>query len=500
MRYAQARILLQKKYGDKYRIATAYIEKALSWPEIRINDAQALHRFSVFLTSCSNAMQGNRYLDKFEHLDNIKKIIMKLPYNMRDRWRRVVYDIMEADFVDREARIATSPIFGKIDSSDKPRYNSGSVKPTLKPSPQGTRTSSLATQVQSNDSEKQNDKNNCTYCNGANHSLENCYARRKKPYKERVDFLLKKILCFGGLRNGHIAKEYTNRHDCKVSSCNGKHPTVLHTNSSKPNTASYDSDVRNQPSPAADRPSPVADQPNFAADQRSPATVHNAYIKTEGRTITGMAVIPVKVRVKGTDNCMVTYAFLDNGSTSSFCTESLMKQLGAPGTSLNDQLFKGPDLTNSLVGVLVRFRQDHVALMADIEAMFHQVRVPYKDCNVLRFYWWTAGDIEQEPEEYQMVVHLFGAVSSPSCASFALRKTALDNKQDYNDSVVNTVLNNFYVDDCLKSLPNAQEAISHSRDLCQLLRKGGFRLTKWISNNREVLNTIPEAERNKNKS
>jgi len=168
------------------------------------------------------------------------------------------------------------------------------------------------------------------------------------------------------------------------------------------------------------------------------------------------------------------------------------------GTSLNDQLFKGPDLTNSLVGVLVRFRQDHVALMADIEAMFHQVRVPYKDCNALRFYWWTAGDIEQEPEEYQMVVHLFGAVSSPSCASFALRKTALDNKQDYNDSVVNTVLNNFYVDDCLKSLPNAQEAISHSRDLCQLLRKGGFRLTKWISNNREVLNTIPEAERNKN--
>jgi len=193
--YAQARILLQKKYGDKYRIATAYIEKALSWPEIRINDAQALHRFSVFLTSCSNAMQGNRYLDKFEHLDNIKKLIMKLHYNMRDRWRRVVYDIMEAcdepvvfsslvDFVDREARIATSPIFGKIDSADKPRHNSGSVNPTLKPSPQGTRTSSLATQVQSNDSEKQNDKNNCTYCNGANHSLENCYALRKKPYKE----------------------------------------------------------------------------------------------------------------------------------------------------------------------------------------------------------------------------------------------------------------------------------------------------------------------------
>ena len=37
------------------------------------------------------------------------------------------------------------------------------------------------------------------------------------------------------------------------------------------------------------------------------------------------------------------------------------------------QLHQGPDLTNNLVGVLLRFQQDEVALMADIQAMFHQV-------------------------------------------------------------------------------------------------------------------------------
>ena len=45
------------------------------------------------------------------------------------------------------------------------------------------------------------------------------------------------------------------------------------------------------------------------------------------------------------------------------------------GCSLNDQLLQGPDLTNSLVGVLTRFRQEPIAIRSDIEAMFHQVQV-----------------------------------------------------------------------------------------------------------------------------
>ena len=46
------------------------------------------------------------------------------------------------------------------------------------------------------------------------------------------------------------------------------------------------------------------------------------------------------------------------------------------GTSLNDQLLQGPGLRNSLVGVLTHFKQEPVAFMADIEAMFYQVFVP----------------------------------------------------------------------------------------------------------------------------
>ena len=55
------------------------------------------------------------------------------------------------------------------------------------------------------------------------------------------------------------------------------------------------------------------------------------------------------------------------------------------GTSLNDQLLQGPDLTNRLVGVLTRFRQGLVVFLGDIDAMFHQVRVPEGQQDLVRF-------------------------------------------------------------------------------------------------------------------
>ena len=60
-------------------------------------------------------------------------------------------------------------------------------------------------------------------------------------------------------------------------------------------------------------------------------------------------------------------------------------------TSLNQQFLQGPDWTNPLVGVLIRFRQEPVAIAADIEAMFHQVYVDPQDRDALRFLWWPDG-------------------------------------------------------------------------------------------------------------
>ena len=46
------------------------------------------------------------------------------------------------------------------------------------------------------------------------------------------------------------------------------------------------------------------------------------------------------------------------------------------GASLHCNLLSGPDFTNQLIGILMRFRSEEVAFMGDIETMFYQVKVP----------------------------------------------------------------------------------------------------------------------------
>ena len=163
--------------------------------------------------------------------------------------------------------------------------------------------------------------------------------------------------------------------------------------------------------------------------------------------------------------------------------------------SLNSSLLQGPDLVNNLVGVLIRFRQEPVALVADIEGMFHQVRVPPKDRDFLRFLWWQDGDIFKPVREYHMNVHLFGATSSPSCTALCLRRCAKDNEAKYSPETIKTIERNFYVDDLLKSVPSAKQGIELANQLTDVLEKGGFKLRKWASNSREVLSSIPNSNR-----
>lgn len=162
------------------------------------------------------------------------------------------------------------------------------------------------------------------------------------------------------------------------------------------------------------------------------------------------------------------------------------------GQSLNKTLLQGPNLTNNMAGVLCRFREERIAISCDIQSMFHQVYVDIEDRNLLRFLWWKDGNLDSNPVEYRMAVHLFGATSSPGCANYALKTTAEMASEIKNGNKAQEFIEkNFYVDDGLTSVPTRDEAIDLIYASHELCKKGGFNLCKYMCNDKQVLTCIP---------
>jgi Pao retrotransposon peptidase/Family of unknown function (DUF5641)/Protein of unknown function (DUF1759) len=160
------------------------------------------------------------------------------------------------------------------------------------------------------------------------------------------------------------------------------------------------------------------------------------------------------------------------------------------GQSLSDHLLSGPDMLNKLAGILCRFRQDHIAIVCDIEGMFNRFKVAQADRDFLRFLWF---DKEGKIRDYRMTRHLFGATSSPACATFALRKLAKDFSAKY-PRASEFVDKNFYVDDGLISVDGVDSAKELIREVREICASGNLRLHKFMSNDPRTLESLPASE------
>ena len=73
------------------------------------------------------------------------------------------------------------------------------------------------------------------------------------------------------------------------------------------------------------------------------------------------------------------------------------------GHRLNDYWLKGPDLLNNLFGVILRFRENPVAIHGDISKMYHRVLIPEVDQHVHR-YVWRDMEVDRDPDTYVKTV------------------------------------------------------------------------------------------------
>ncbi|XP_077971393.1 uncharacterized protein LOC120335312 [Styela clava] len=165
------------------------------------------------------------------------------------------------------------------------------------------------------------------------------------------------------------------------------------------------------------------------------------------------------------------------------------------GTSLNKNLLSGPDLNTNLVSILLRFREEAVAFICDVREMYLRVILDSRDRDAMRFLWYPNDDLGKKPIDLRMCSHVFGATSSPSIASFVLKRVADDNLTNADLETIQTVQRSFFVDDGVKSKRTVDETLQLINQLIELLASGGFCLTKFACNKIEVMEAIPEADR-----
>ena len=329
--YREAWKLLTKHYGQPYRIASACVERVTNGPAIKSEDGAALQSFSVLLTSCKNRQEQTRtdigYLSKIENPDSLKKIVSRLLFNLCQKWRDVVDTITErqerevtlsdiVSFVEEKARILTHPIFGDISGEPKGEGGVDMSKSTSR------RVSSFAADAHNPDNTGEgvseeipvprSSRNRlcCPLCKSP-HWVSQCNDLRRRGINERYELVREKELCYNCLVPGHYTVVCPKTSFCKVDGYHDKHSTFLH-----PSSARIDD----------------ATQPEIGVQTAYVSVGNPRHTVTGARmSVTGLPVVPVKVRVKGSNTLLCTYAFLDGGLNMTFCSDQLLKDLGARG-------------------------------------------------------------------------------------------------------------------------------------------------------------------------
>lgn len=163
------------------------------------------------------------------------------------------------------------------------------------------------------------------------------------------------------------------------------------------------------------------------------------------------------------------------------------------GVALNDMLLKGPDLLQSLPGVVMRFRQHNIAVTADIKEMFMQVKLRTEDRDALRYLWRGDRRDNQPPQEYRMTSLIFGASSSPSTAIYIKNLNAKQHEGEHPEAA-SAIVNKHYVDDYLDSFRSLEDAERITRSVREVHMKAKFELKQWKSNSTALIEALGEQE------
>ncbi|XP_045034376.1 uncharacterized protein LOC123475569 [Daphnia magna] len=164
------------------------------------------------------------------------------------------------------------------------------------------------------------------------------------------------------------------------------------------------------------------------------------------------------------------------------------------GPSLNDVLETGPNLNPDLLSVLMRFRMNRIAWIADIEKAFLNIALQPEDAEAVRFLW------PRKPEEpnsdfiaYKWKRVPFGLSSSPFLLRVTINKHLLSVKSRFS-TTVEQIEEQLYVDDYLGGADNVPTAITTVEETATLFSEAQLNMRSWATNNKQLRDFLTEKE------
>ena len=148
------------------------------------------------------------------------------------------------------------------------------------------------------------------------------------------------------------------------------------------------------------------------------------------------------------------------------------------GISLNNLLHKGPDVLNSIRGVLLRFRSGLHAALGDVKKMYNSVWLKDAEVHLHRFLW--RDNPEDDIEVFAVVRVNIGDNPAGCIAQVAMKETA--NLPQFVDMVEErrALTENSYVDDILTSHNDLKKLERITKGVEEILKAGGFFLKPWV--------------------
>ncbi|GFU53490.1 integrase catalytic domain-containing protein [Trichonephila clavipes] len=140
------------------------------------------------------------------------------------------------------------------------------------------------------------------------------------------------------------------------------------------------------------------------------------------------------------------------------------------GYSLNDILMVGPRVQRDVFPILLSLRTFQIAVCADLETMFRQIRISSEDTNWQRILW--RDNPKETVKEYRLTTVTYGTSCAPYLSTRTLNQLAFDEREMYPLASFAT-LHHFYVDDLLSSAATEKEAVELVWQLKEMMRKGG---------------------------